>query len=99
MSHINFNILHSPRTKHAPAHSPPLRFAAWKPQPCQNLLTTYDGAPLPAKCPQWLSPCSEENGRLQSRSEEHTSELQSRQYLVCRLLLEKKKTIQNTIYY
>src|SRR3712207_6887484 len=29
-----------------------------------------------------------------SRSEEHTSELQSRQYLVCRLLLEKKKTKQ-----
>src|SRR3712207_8433118 len=28
------------------------------------------------------------------RSEEHTSELQSRQYLVCRLLLEKKKTSQ-----
>src|SRR3712207_8058803 len=28
-----------------------------------------------------------------SRSEEHTSELQSRQYLVCRLLLEKKKHI------
>src|SRR3712207_7445752 len=27
------------------------------------------------------------------RSEEHTSELQSRQYLVCRLLLEKKKSI------
>ena len=30
------------------------------------------------------------------RSEEHTSELQSRQYLVCRLLLEKKKKNQNT---
>src|SRR3712207_6967375 len=29
----------------------------------------------------------------QSRSEEHTSELQSRQYLVCRLLLEKKNTL------
>src|SRR3712207_7305442 len=29
--------------------------------------------------------------RRASRSEEHTSELQSRQYLVCRLLLEKKK--------
>src|SRR3712207_6969855 len=29
--------------------------------------------------------------RDESRSEEHTSELQSRQYLVCRLLLEKKK--------
>src|SRR5258707_10522893 len=29
--------------------------------------------------------------RRRTRSEEHTSELQSRQYLVCRLLLEKKK--------
>src|SRR3712207_8309986 len=29
------------------------------------------------------------------RSEEHTSELQSRQYLVCRLLLEKKKRTSN----
>src|SRR5258707_7210252 len=34
------------------------------------------------------SPCA--------RSEEHTSELQSRQYLVCRLLLEKKKTKKST---
>src|SRR3712207_7110738 len=32
-------------------------------------------------------------GREEQRSEEHTSELQSRQYLVCRLLLEKKKKI------
>src|SRR5882757_10868542 len=31
------------------------------------------------------------------RSEEHTSELQSRQYLVCRLLLEKKKKKKNKI--
>src|SRR5438445_3126805 len=31
------------------------------------------------------------SGVLTVRSEEHTSELQSRQYLVCRLLLEKKK--------
>src|SRR3712207_6999223 len=31
------------------------------------------------------------------RSEEHTSELQSRQYLVCRLLLEKKKKKQNNL--
>src|SRR3712207_8476185 len=49
-------------------------------------------------------PCSSASGRgsksgplrrnsaaLSPRSEEHTSELQSRQYLVCRLLLEKKK--------
>src|SRR3712207_8584743 len=33
---------------------------------------------------------------IELRSEEHTSELQSRQYLVCRLLLEKKN---NKIYY
>src|SRR3712207_8930538 len=32
---------------------------------------------------------------VRERSEEHTSELQSRQYLVCRLLLEKKKKNQN----
>src|SRR3712207_6931123 len=38
--------------------------------------TVPDGTPPPTTC----------------RSEEHTSELQSRQYLVCRLLLEKKKT-------
>src|SRR3712207_9351176 len=46
-----------------------------------------------------LSPCIDANGWKLSvkgavdnpRSEEHTSELQSRQYLVCRLLLEKKK--------
>src|SRR5258707_11081415 len=33
---------------------------------------------------------------LCTRSEEHTSELQSRQYLVCRLLLEKKNNLHNT---
>src|SRR3712207_7445269 len=33
------------------------------------------------------------DGGLAPRSEEHTSELQSRQYLVCRLLLEKKQKL------
>src|SRR5258707_1702305 len=33
-----------------------------------------------------------------ARSEEHTSELQSRQYLVCRLLLEKKKNKTQSLY-
>src|SRR3712207_8779028 len=37
------------------------------------------------------------NKGLLNRSEEHTSELQSRQYLVCRLLLEKKKQNINNI--
>src|SRR3712207_7100802 len=35
-------------------------------------------------------------GVARGRSEEHTSELQSRQYLVCRLLLEKKKKTSQT---
>src|SRR3712207_7949424 len=35
------------------------------------------------------------NNTMIPRSEEHTSELQSRQYLVCRLLLEKKKNTPN----
>src|SRR3712207_7251711 len=39
-----------------------------------------------------------EHAIVASRSEEHTSELQSRQYLVCRLLLEKKKHSHYTIY-
>src|SRR3712207_8675188 len=37
------------------------------------------------------------NCNLQRRSEEHTSELQSRQYLVCRLLLEKKKKLLRVV--
>src|SRR3712207_7172850 len=45
------------------------------------------GGRLPA---DGLSLVAVERGRV-VRSEEHTSELQSRQYLVCRLLLEKKK--------
>src|SRR3712207_6934807 len=39
-----------------------------------------------------LAPCPEMGWLVVTRSEEHTSELQSRQYLVCRLLLEKKHT-------
>src|SRR5215203_7400612 len=38
-------------------------------------------------------------GRAGARSEEHTSELQSRQYLVCRLLLEKKKNKHPSDHY
>src|SRR5215813_5966016 len=41
----------------------------------------------PAFCPRGPVP----SGRAPRRSEEHTSELQSRPHLVCRLLLEKKK--------
>src|SRR3712207_8725243 len=53
------------------------------PRPCLSLGTGSD-APR-AKCMAMWSNVK--------RSEEHTSELQSRQYLVCRLLLEKKNTL------
>src|SRR5439155_18114835 len=52
--------------------------------------------PFPAPCPYWTgSPTTSRRpqpSRQVERSEEHTSELQSRGHLVCRLLLEKKKT-------
>src|SRR3712207_7011545 len=46
-------------------------------------------APVEVLFPQGADVVAE--GAQLERSEEHTSELQSRQYLVCRLLLEKKK--------
>src|SRR3712207_7813539 len=51
------------------------------------------GAPRTAPCSRlWSrSPSPVTSSAPRRRSEEHTSELQSRQYLVCRLLLEKKK--------
>src|SRR3712207_8044296 len=55
----------------------PENAAAWA-----GFINGASGATMAIVAPLW--------GKL-SRSEEHTSELQSRQYLVCRLLLEKKK--------
>src|SRR3712207_7198807 len=49
-------------------------------------MKTGEGKTLAATMPVYLNALSGKG-----RSEEHTSELQSRQYLVCRLLLEKKK--------
>src|SRR5258707_11870878 len=59
----------------------------------ENLAARADlVAELDAGCAgRWLERDGEDD-----RSEEHTSELQSRQYLVCRLLLEKKKKGQST---
>src|SRR3712207_7579624 len=51
-----------------------------------------DGAPGEPLRPAVAAETGVRRGDLvRDRSEEHTSELQSRQYLVCRLLLEKKK--------
>src|SRR3712207_7327583 len=55
------------------------------PSPSEEMLAT-SRAPVPSREISG-APKSE----VRRRSEEHTSELQSRQYLVCRLLLEKKK--------
>src|SRR3712207_6857927 len=64
-----------------------LRFArAWK---------VLKASPLKVADLGYLLRHEDPTGKLappDDRSEEHTSELQSRQYLVCRLLLEKKKT-------
>src|SRR3712207_7889838 len=52
------------------------------------------GAPrTPSPSLRRAPPAGRARVRRAGRSEEHTSELQSRQYLVCRLLLEKKKHI------
>src|SRR3712207_7537553 len=50
-----------------------------------------DHRPLPGRGPGGDVRALQVHLRVRPRSEEHTSELQSRQYLVCRLLLEKKK--------
>src|SRR3712207_6870971 len=59
---------------------------AGSPLPTSTLVPPVPGGPVTRR--HWRGPRGAEPGR----SEEHTSELQSRQYLVCRLLLEKKKT-------
>src|SRR5215211_1210821 len=47
---------------------------------------------LPPSAEHWHDRCAGVQAREEERSEEHTSELQSHSDLVCRLLLEKKKT-------
>src|SRR3712207_7478216 len=54
--------------------------------------------PSPRGAPRLLAQTYQPGERGSTRSEEHTSELQSRQYLVCRLLLEKKKKKINTYF-
>src|SRR3712207_8887252 len=75
---------------HAPLASPPPfdRSCPRRPGPASFPLAR-PALPLPSR---FLSPSSAPSSRYTLlRSEEHTSELQSRQYLVCRLLLEKKQ--------
>src|SRR3712207_7083016 len=57
------------------------------------LMLLFFSWPFFHRCTSILGLCRA-SGVPVSRSEEHTSELQSRQYLVCRLLLEKKKNLK-----
>src|SRR5690606_40916146 len=80
------------------AHSPERLYSRGEPQKVRSGVRNRDGVDLPQRHPVFSG------GRLllektgwrwgkstPSRSEEHTSELQSRENIVCRLLLEKKK--------
>src|SRR3712207_8223177 len=55
------------------------------------------GTPVVCGLPHLSRPACRFALHQTGRSEEHTSELQSRQYLVCRLLLEKKKSTVHTV--
>src|SRR5262245_64354208 len=59
--------------------------------PIYSVAEREDGAPGPEQ-----QVIARDLSRRLSRSEEHTSELQSLRHLVCRLLLEKKKKMTNT---
>src|SRR5205823_6897171 len=73
-----------------PATSPPTARSGNAPAGPATGRCSY---PPPRSCSTWQA--SRQNGC--ARSEEHTSELQSLAYLVCRLLLEKKKNINITL--
>src|SRR3712207_8226497 len=77
------NSLPNRRSRHPP---PPGR-GEWTPRRGLQIMEGDSGLPQPS------SEIRSVRLSKKHRSEEHTSELQSRQYLVCRLLLEKKKTI------
>src|SRR2546425_5091355 len=86
---------------HGAKLGPPNTFAQPGPSPGTGNGPTAGGpaAPVVVACTAKALACKIASGRfhfkLKNRSEEHTSELQSLAYLVCRLLLEKKKNKLN----
>src|SRR3712207_8168415 len=77
------------RSSRSPRRSAPSRRRSDAPRSLRRCVAfaTRGSAPSRSRSKNW------------SRSEEHTSELQSRQYLVCRLLLEKKHTFSILVMY
>src|SRR5690606_41077190 len=76
------------RRRTCPECAAPVRHRRWRPVqwPCGKTYPRLLWSP-----PEWPPCCRYRDGWVHHRSEEHTSELQSRENLVCRLLLEKKK--------
>src|SRR5690606_40417231 len=74
----------------APGAAPPRAGAGARAAPPAAVLRPAAAGPAPAG-PMRPPTCGAGKGAPAPRSEEHTSELQSRENLVCRLLLEKKK--------
>src|SRR6266403_6138531 len=86
---------------HASPPPPPLLFFFFNDTATTEIytLSLHDALPISAPSPACASCSSATSASCGSpRSEEHTSELQSRRDVVCRLLLEKKKEV-TTIYY
>src|SRR5439155_26473703 len=83
---ISLNPL-APRSPHLPARAKSVIWLFMEGGPSH--LDLFD--PKPALEKLAGQPMPESFGKVITRSEEHTSELQSRGHLVCRLLLEKKK--------
>src|SRR3712207_7634585 len=77
----------------SPETRPHRRFRPDLQGPLSHLDRHTDGAPEHRQLDRRV-PTRRPGDAPRARSEEHTSELQSRQYLVCRLLLEKKKKYQ-----
>src|SRR3712207_8519202 len=69
------------RTRRAATRTRARCATTWRRSPCRSARRRASTSASRGRC----------SSASASRSEEHTSELQSRQYLVCRLLLEKKK--------
>src|SRR3712207_7304316 len=81
-----FRSQHAGHGDRAPAREPP------GPSLVVHRLSSPEAGSNRANASTWVEPKARRSSvRPVARSEEHTSELQSRQYLVCRLLLEKKK--------
>src|SRR6266496_4849597 len=84
------DLIRCERARHAGRRQPPCRSAGRRPAPgCPDAVGGY-GSPSHRPRLAVRDLCYRRGGHRR-RSEEHTSELQSRRDLVCRLLLEKKK--------